>query len=395
MRERLGSFELSREIARGRDSVVLAGATEKAPVAVKLVQGGSAEARAAFLRRARAAAAIEHRNVVRTLDVLESPEHAAWVMEFVDGAPLAELDTSGAPPSVALRIVADALAGAHEAHRKAGSAVGLDAGRVMLTRDGRVKVLLSRLGDAGDPRADLVSAGRLLRGLLDMAAVPREVQALLEKMVPDGPFATAHALRVAVEQCALGLRPAATPGALATLAGRRHGVPSLAPAEEFEPTRRYPSATNAGAGEHDAPQGASALGEDLDFDIDAAFEAAITPPTPAVIAPPPPLAARPSEVADVAPPPAKAGPVDERFAPALPLPLPLPDVHERRATEEAPREESERQEEHAEEIVAAPAQLRALPLPSRPAKPAQPAARAREGGFWPSLRHRNFAVLMG
>jgi eukaryotic-like serine/threonine-protein kinase len=77
---------------------------------------------AMFLDEARLAARVRHMNVVPTLDVIDEGGEIAHVMEYVEGASLAELarfaTESGQKPPLAIvaRVVADVLEGLHAAH---------------------------------------------------------------------------------------------------------------------------------------------------------------------------------------------------------------------------------------------------------------------------------------
>lgn len=83
--------------------------------------------RAMFLDEARIASAIEHPNVAQVFDLGEKDNLLYLVMEYVDGDSLSALlssiakrkggTTATVPPAIALRIVADVLAGLHAAHR--------------------------------------------------------------------------------------------------------------------------------------------------------------------------------------------------------------------------------------------------------------------------------------
>jgi serine/threonine protein kinase len=83
--------------------------------------------RAMFLDEARIASAIEHPNVAQVFDLGEKDNLLYLVMEYVDGDSLSAMisaiarrngeRTATVPPAIALRIVADVLAGLHAAHR--------------------------------------------------------------------------------------------------------------------------------------------------------------------------------------------------------------------------------------------------------------------------------------
>src|SRR5215831_12331295 len=86
-----------------------------------------------FEREARAVAALNHPNICQLYDV--GPNYL--VMEFVDGAPVASVETPRKLLGIAVQI-ADGLAAAHGAgiiHRD------LKPDNILITRDGRVKIL--------------------------------------------------------------------------------------------------------------------------------------------------------------------------------------------------------------------------------------------------------------
>ncbi len=99
-------------------------------------------ARARMLREARTASALNHPNICTIYEVGEADGHAYIAMECIEGRPMGEvIGARGLPPEVVARYgaqVADALAHAHERgviHRD------LKASNVLVTPDGRVKVL--------------------------------------------------------------------------------------------------------------------------------------------------------------------------------------------------------------------------------------------------------------
>jgi eukaryotic-like serine/threonine-protein kinase len=126
-------------------------------VALKVLHEGHADnaaRRRTLLREARSASALNHPHICTIHEVGEADGEAFMIMEFVEGRSLRDLiATDALPHSVAIRYaiqIADALAHAHDRrilHRD------LKTGNVMITSDGRVKVLdfglASRLGDEG------------------------------------------------------------------------------------------------------------------------------------------------------------------------------------------------------------------------------------------------------
>jgi len=161
-----------------------------------------------FLDEARLAARIHHPNVVPILEIGESDQGYYLVMEYIEGDTAARLlarsahGTGRLPPSVALRIVLDALTGLHAAHeikdddRKPlelvhrdvspqNILVGVDgvtritdfgvaraASRLATTRSGQLKGKLAYMapeqarGTEMDRRADIFAMGAVMWELL-------------------------------------------------------------------------------------------------------------------------------------------------------------------------------------------------------------------------------------
>jgi serine/threonine-protein kinase len=156
-----GRFEIVQLIGEGAMGEVHEGLDRVtgARVAVKVIQGKRGHDvmdLQRFLVEARAAAAVSHEGIVRTLDVDVTPDGTVFhVMELLEGTTMADwiaipgLRPIGAVAAVG-RVLADALAAAHEAgvvHRD------VKPGNVMITaRDRSIKVLdfgLSKIVEAG------------------------------------------------------------------------------------------------------------------------------------------------------------------------------------------------------------------------------------------------------
>ncbi|HEU4403991.1 MAG TPA: serine/threonine-protein kinase [Polyangiaceae bacterium] len=127
---RLGRYVLLDAIAWGGMATVYVGKLNgpegfRRTVAIKRPHphlARDAEFAAMFLEEARLAARVRHLNVVPTLDVIDEGGEVAHVMEYVEGASLAELARQAGvmhhlpPVGIVARVVADLLEGLHAAH---------------------------------------------------------------------------------------------------------------------------------------------------------------------------------------------------------------------------------------------------------------------------------------
>ena len=144
------------------------------------------ERRSRLLREARAAASLNHPNICTIHDVGEADGHAYIAMEVIDGEPLSRR-IAGRPLPVEEIVrygtqLTEALAHAHDrgvVHRD------LKAANVMVTPDGRIKVLdfgLAKLMSGDDPsdlttRETLSGSGSVLGTLPYMA--PEQLLSLI------------------------------------------------------------------------------------------------------------------------------------------------------------------------------------------------------------------------
>jgi serine/threonine protein kinase len=145
--DRIGNFQIIELIGRGGMGEVYRARDLrlKRDVAIKTLPPGFAGDRdriARFEREARAASALNHPNIVSVYDIGHDDGVSFIVSELVDGATLARMIQRGPLPLRKLievtTQICDGVAAAHSAgviHRD------LKPGNIMLTRDGRVKIL--------------------------------------------------------------------------------------------------------------------------------------------------------------------------------------------------------------------------------------------------------------
>ena len=146
-------------------------------IAIKVLPETSAAdpvRRARFEREAQSIAALSHPNIVTVYSVEEAEGRLFFTMEYVDGKPLSEVIGRGGLPLQQLLKVAIPLADAiSAAHQKGITHRDLKPANVMLSTDGRVKVLdfgLAKLMEAsalemavaGLPTDTLTDDGRIM-----------------------------------------------------------------------------------------------------------------------------------------------------------------------------------------------------------------------------------------
>jgi serine/threonine protein kinase len=163
----LGPYKLLQPLGQGGMGVVyLAEHTlMKRKVAVKVLPHDKAIDQLSldrFYREARAAAALDHPNIVRLHDVSQGAGVHFLVMEYVDGANLQTLlDTTGPLHFVpAVEYVAQAAAGLQHAHEKGFVHRDIKPANLMRDRNGVVKILDMGLTRSFiDPKDELTAAG--------------------------------------------------------------------------------------------------------------------------------------------------------------------------------------------------------------------------------------------
>jgi serine/threonine-protein kinase len=145
--ERVGHYEVTREIGRGGMGVVYQGYDPKLdrPVAIKALSPDFAEdpeRLTRFEREARVLASLSHGNIATVYGLEEVEGHRFIVMELVEGQTLGDRLADG-PLTIteALSITAQVAAGVEAAHDAGVIHRDLKPGNVMIRPDGAIKVL--------------------------------------------------------------------------------------------------------------------------------------------------------------------------------------------------------------------------------------------------------------
>src|ERR1700681_1399450 len=135
-------------------------------VAIKLIRPEQTEnetARERFRREARAAAGLSHPSIVQIHDIVETGESDAIVMELVDGERLSQWITRGPlPVADAVRIGREIAEGLAAAHAKGLIHRDLKPENVMITTEGKAKILDFGLAKRLEGEASLTADQRLL-----------------------------------------------------------------------------------------------------------------------------------------------------------------------------------------------------------------------------------------
>ena len=194
--ERIGRYRVLGLVGRGAMGVVYRGRDEslERDVALKLIRGASdGEARARFLREARAAARLQHPNIVTIYEAGEHEGAPFMAMELLEGVDLQRAIEGGLrpDPKVTLPIVLQLLAGLGHAHEHGIVHRDVKPSNLFLPRGRPAKIMdfgVARLGEGSaatgivgtpnymspeqvnggrlDGRSDLFSAGLILYELV-------------------------------------------------------------------------------------------------------------------------------------------------------------------------------------------------------------------------------------
>src|SRR6185436_10144084 len=142
----IGSYRVEKRLGRGGMGEVFLAWDERLGrrVAIKRVRhGAELDRQGERLRReARVAARLSHPAVVHVYDLVEDGSGLAIVMEYVEGRTLAQRAGDGLPdPRLAVRLARDVAEGLAAAHAAGLVHRDLKAENVVVTMDGRAKIL--------------------------------------------------------------------------------------------------------------------------------------------------------------------------------------------------------------------------------------------------------------
>jgi eukaryotic-like serine/threonine-protein kinase len=172
---KLGAYVIKEQIGQGGMGAVYLAEHEtlRRKVALKVLapakdDGNAKLAVERFLREARAAAALDHPNIVRIHDVAKEGNVHYLVMEYVEGQTLEAMLIAGGPvtPSRAVGYIAQAAAGLQHAHEKGFVHRDIKPANLILGKDGTIKILDMGLArsftDDGDKLTENLDRGAVV-----------------------------------------------------------------------------------------------------------------------------------------------------------------------------------------------------------------------------------------
>jgi serine/threonine protein kinase/Tfp pilus assembly protein PilF len=143
----IGHYEITEELGRGGMGIVYKARDTKLrrTVALKFLKAQAleeTEERTRFLREAQSAASLDHPNICTVYEVGEADDHAYISMAYIEGESLKERVSRGPVPlAEALDCVLQAAEGLRAAHDKGIVHRDIKSANLMVTPEGRVKVM--------------------------------------------------------------------------------------------------------------------------------------------------------------------------------------------------------------------------------------------------------------
>ena len=168
-REFGGKYKILKRIAKGgMGAVYLAQSlSSEQKFAVKILTDEFSRMpgiQARFQREGSSTARLEHPNIVATLEMAKEGTFGYIVMEYVDGGSLIDyiLKEKKVPPVRSVEIMSDILAGLHHAHQKGIVHRDIKPANVLLTSEGRAKVIDFGLAKDAEAQTILTLSGNVV-----------------------------------------------------------------------------------------------------------------------------------------------------------------------------------------------------------------------------------------
>ncbi len=202
-----GGFRLTRRIAKGGMGVVYLGEHPEngKKAAVKILTEEFSKMpgiQARFKREGTAGGRLEHDNIAAVLDMGQEDNYAFIATEFVEGGSIEDLiyKQKRVPPARAVEILCDLLAGLHHAHENGVIHRDIKPANVLLTAEGRAKVV--DFGLAKDAEANTILT--LSGSVMGTPSYMSPEQAMGEKV---GPEADIYSCGIILYQMLTGRKP--------------------------------------------------------------------------------------------------------------------------------------------------------------------------------------------
>ena len=162
----IGQYRLVRQLASGGMGQLFKAEDVRTgqPVAIKLIKGplaGNEAARMRFVREARAAGQLRHRNICGTYDIGQIQGALYMVQEYLSGAPLSALvsQSAGVPMRKKLEMAAEICDALGYAHRHGIVHRDLKPSNIFVSRDGTAKIIDFGLAEFANLSNSLVQGG--------------------------------------------------------------------------------------------------------------------------------------------------------------------------------------------------------------------------------------------
>jgi predicted Ser/Thr protein kinase len=164
-----GKYKILKRIAKGgMGAVYLAqNLTTDERVAVKILTEEFSKMpgiQGRFKREANSTARLEHPNIVATIEMAKEDSYTYIVMEYVDGGSLVDLivKEKKVPPLRTVEIMSDILSGLHHAHERGVIHRDIKPANVLLTSQGRAKVIDFGLAKDAEAQTILTLSGNVV-----------------------------------------------------------------------------------------------------------------------------------------------------------------------------------------------------------------------------------------